>query len=144
MQLTDNDGKKYLRCKTFQGKKGTLIEGKLYTPPPRKLWADRTKNIHWLSDQSPREMYCTDVKVKAEFIETLFINAWYQLVDHPEEIKLSGDALKDYRAGELKRLLTEYGKIDEIKPELVKQTLDYIRIDEHGEAVVFFLSATSG
>ncbi|MDZ5723423.1 recombinase family protein [Acetobacterium sp. K1/6] len=139
MQLTDNEGKKYWRCKTFQGKKGTLIEGKMYNPPPRKLWADRSKNIYWLSDQSPREMYCTDVKVKAEFIETLFINAWNHLVDHPEEIKLSGDALKDYRAGELKRLLLEYGNIDEIKPELVKQTLDHICVDKNGEAVVIFL-----
>ncbi|WP_414733898.1 recombinase family protein [Acetobacterium carbinolicum] len=140
MILTDNEGMKYWRCKTFQGKKGTLIEGKMYNPPPRKLWADRSKNIHWLSDQSPREMYCTDIKVKANFIETLFINAWNHLVDHPEEIKSSGDALKDYRAGELKHLLKEYGKILEIKPELVKQTLDHICIDEKGEAGVIFLS----
>jgi hypothetical protein len=44
-----------------------------------------------------------------------------------------------YRAVELKRLLVEYGKIDEIRPELVRQTLDQICIDENGEADVIFL-----
>jgi hypothetical protein len=99
----------------------------------------RSQNIHWLSDQSPREMYCTDIKVKANSIETIFINAWNHLVDHPEEIKPSGDALKDYRAGEMKRLLAEYGKIDEIRQELVRQTLDHIGVDENGDADVIFL-----
>lgn len=98
------------------------------------------KNIRWLSDRAPREMYSTDVSVKTYFIETLFINAWNDLVDHPEEIKPSGDALKDYWARELKRLLSEYGKIDEIRPELVRQTLDHISVNENGEADVIFLS----
>lgn len=86
------------------------------------------------------ENCCNGTRIFIEDAHQLFINAWNHLVDHPEEIKLSGDALKDYRAGELKRLLTEYGKIDEIKPELVKQTLDHICVDKNGEAVVIFLS----
>lgn len=44
-----------------------------------------------------------------------------------------------YRAGELKRLLVEYGKIDEIRPELVRQTLDHICVNENGDADVIFL-----
>jgi hypothetical protein len=39
----------------------------------------------------------------------------------------------------MKRLLTEYGKIDEIKPELVRQTLDHIGVNENGETEVIFL-----
>lgn len=140
MQLTDNEGKKYWRCKTFQGKKGTLIDGMEYTPAPKKGWAKNANKYNRRKTPVPREVYCTDIKVKANSIETIFINAWNHLVDHPEEIKRSKDALKDYRVGELKRLLAEYGKIDAIKPELVRQTLDHIGVDKHGEAVVIFLS----
>lgn len=61
------------------------------------------------------------------------------MVDNPEEIKPSDDALRDFRAGELKLLLIEYGKIDEIKSELVRQTLNHICIDKNGEADVIFL-----
>lgn len=56
-------------------------------------------------------MYCTDIKVKANYIENLFINAWNHLVAHPEEIKPGGESLKDYWAGELRRLLTDQTNI---------------------------------
>jgi hypothetical protein len=144
MILTDNEGKKYWRCKTFQGKNGTLIEGREYTPPSPKPRVNTPRNIRLRKTPVPREMYCTDIKVKADFIEKLFINAWNHLVEHPEEIKPSDDALKDYRAREFKRLLAEYGKIDEIKPELVRQTLDHIYIKENGEADVIFLCGVRG
>jgi hypothetical protein len=39
----------------------------------------------------------------------------------------------------MKRLLAEYGKIDEIRQELVRQTLDHIGVDENGDADVIFL-----
>lgn len=72
-------------------------------------------------------------------MEKLFINAWNHMVDHPEEIKLSWDALMDYRTGELNILLAKHGKIDEINQNFVRQTLDRIWINEKGEADVIFL-----
>jgi DNA invertase Pin-like site-specific DNA recombinase len=81
---------------------------------------------------------CNGTRIFVEDAHQLFINAWNHLVDHPEEIKPSDDALKDYRAGEIKRLLSEYGKIDEIKTELVRQTLDHISVG-NGKADVIFL-----
>lgn len=111
----------------------------MYTPPPRKLWSKNPSKSYRRKLPVPREMYCTDIKVKADFIEKLFINAWNHLVEHPEEIKPGGDALKDYRARELKRLLSEYGKIDEIRTELVRQTLDHICVGGNGEVDVIFL-----
>ncbi len=128
--------------KNLSGKKETLIEGKMYTSPPQKRWSKNPSKGNGRKLPVPREMYCTVVKEKDDLIEKLFINAWNRLADHPEEIKLSDDPLKDYRAGEMKCLLAEYGKIDEIKIVLVKQTLDHISVDENGEAVVIFLSGS--
>ncbi len=77
------------------------------------------------------ENCCNGTRIFIEDAHQLFINAWNHLVDHPKEtIKPSEDALKDYRAGELKCLISRYEKIDKITPELVKRTLDHICVEQ--------------
>ena len=57
-QMIDDDGNKYYRCKSFQGNRGTIIEGREFTPRPHRRWSTNPQVIRQRKNSSPRQMYC--------------------------------------------------------------------------------------
>ena len=141
MQRKSGSGVKVWRCKTFIGKKGSIVEGKMFTPQPRKRWSTNPYKIKRRKDPEPRQMYCTDIKIPVEDMDRAFINAWNYLVDHPEDLHTdtNNDLLTAYRIKEHKHLLGT-GKINKINAEIVRRVLDHIVVKDAGEIRVKFLS----
>jgi DNA invertase Pin-like site-specific DNA recombinase len=139
MQMTDEDGNKYFRCKTFQGSKGTPIQGREFTPKPQKRWSTNPSVIKRRKDPPPRQMYCTDIKIDKERVERAFIEAFNSMVDKMDRIKEGAGLLQNYRVKDLKKLL-EKGKIEYIDKDIVRRVLESIVVDENGELEVRFLA----
>lgn len=142
MQMIDDDGNKYYRCKSFKGNRGTIIEGREYTPPPMATWSKNPNPKRKRKKPVPRKMYCTDIKMPIENIEKAFIDAWNLLVENTDWIEDSGGLLRNYRSMELRRLLSETGKIDAADSDIIKRTLEHIEISKDGEIEVSYLSGT--
>ena len=139
MQMTDEDGSKYFRCKTFLGNKYTHIEGREFTPKPQKRWSTNPSVIKRRKDPPPSQMYCSDIKIDKERVERAFLEAFNKMVDEVDNIKESENLLENYRAKELKKLL-EKGKIKSIDKDIVRRVLEKILVDENGELEVRFLA----
>ena len=142
MQMIDDDGNKYYRCKSFQGNRGTIIEGREFTPKPHRRWSTNPQVIRQRKNPSPRQMYCSDIEVGKQEVERTFIDAWSLLVENMDWIEDSEEPLQSYRSMELKKLLSETGKIDAVDSEIIKRTLDHIEVSKDEEIEVMFLSGT--
>ena len=142
MQMTDDDGSKYFRCKTFLGNKYTHIEGREFTPKPQKRWSTNPSVIKRRKDPPPRQMYCTDIKIDKERVERVFIEAFNSMIDKVDNIKERENLLEKYRVKELNKLL-ERGKIVDIDKDIIRRVLESIEVDENGELEVRFLAGFS-
>lgn len=147
----------YWRCKSFLGERGTPIEGRTFTPPPRPLTskAPDTKHVknyrkHHRKLPLARQMLCTDIRIPAEEADKAFIRAWNLLVGHSlryvasfNELARDGEnELVRYRAREMVRLLGERGRLREFDYGLCNQVLDHIEVTEYGRLAVNFLTGT--
>ena len=139
----------YLRCKSFNGRKWTEIEGRMFTPKPLHRKSLEAYNINRRKDPLPRQMYCTDIQLDVDAPETAFITAWNYLVENKVDFETEwksimewGDKLLAYRAKELMRLVEEIGLIEEATYELVIKTLSHMEVGADGEINVIFLSGT--
>jgi len=142
MQMTDENGNKYFRCKSFKGNKGTPIEGRQFTPKPQKRWSTNPNVIKQRKDPPPRQMYCSDIKIDKERVERAFIEAFNITVDKADSLRESEDPLQNARVRELKKLL-ERGKIEDLDKDIIKKVLESIEVDENGELEVRFLAGFS-
>lgn len=142
MQMIDDDGNKYYRCKSFKGNRETIIEGREYTPPPMATWSKNPNPKRKRKKPVPRQMYCTDIKMPIENIEKAFIDAWNLLVENTDWIEDIGEPLQSYRSMELKKLLSETGKVDVVDSEIIKRTLEHIEVSKDARIEVSFLSGT--
>lgn len=145
------EGQKYWRCSSFRGKRGTEIEGRMFTPPPRytKPVTDRHSRYRAKHRKLPQErpMLCTDIWIEETLPEQAFIKAWNRLVDEKEvylqeweQIANGEDLLKAYRARELTRLVEQVGHIESLPYELVMKLLDNIEIDVDGSMMIVSLA----
>jgi DNA invertase Pin-like site-specific DNA recombinase len=139
MQMIDEDGNKYFRCKTFLGNKETPIEGRQFTPKPQKRWSTNPYVISRRKDPPPRQMYCTDIKIDKEKVDRAFIEAFNRMVDNIDNLKEGEDLLQNYRIKELKKLI-EIGKIEDLDKDIIRRVLKKIEIDENGQVEVRFLA----
>lgn len=142
MQMIDDEGNKYFRCRSFKGNRGTIIEGREFTPKPHKRWSTNPKVIRRRKNPLPRQMYCSDIEVGKEEVERAFIDAWNYLVDNSDWIEDSDELLKNYRSMALKKLLLETGRIDAVDSDIIKRTLEHIEVSKDEEIAVMFLSGT--
>lgn len=143
-----DEGYRYWRCTSFNGKHGTQVEGRTFTPRPMAQWskypdsneAKYRANHRKLPEE--RQMLCTDVEVDAGVPEKAFIDAWNKLVNDGFTLSIAptDDALTRYRKGELMRLIVELGRIDTMPFELMLQTLDCICVKPEGGFEVAFLA----
>jgi hypothetical protein len=143
------DKRPYLRCISFNGKKGTEIEGRSFTPKPLHRKSMKAYNIKRRKDPLPRQMYCTDIQIDVDTPETAFITAWNYLFENREQYEVQwrsimefGDMLEAYRASELMRLVEEVGIIEEVTYELVIRTLSHMEVGVDSEMKVIFLCGT--
>jgi hypothetical protein len=79
--------------------------------------------------------------------ERALVTAWNTLCNnfnhYAKDLKNSEDALVQYRAGQLGKLVKEYGCLDVLPYELVLKVLDHIEIAADGSAAVIFLAGSS-
>ena len=147
------EGRKYWRCSSFQGKRGTEIEGCTFRPPPRytKPVTDKHSRYRAKHRKLPqeRQMLCTDIKIEEALPEQAFIKAWNQLVDEKDRYLVEwqqaingNDVLKAYRTKELIHLVEETRQIETMPYELMLRTLDHIEIGLDGKVEVIFLTGT--
>jgi len=143
------EGKKYWRCSSFRGKRGTEIEGRMFTPEPMYRPSDKPHNIKRRKDPQERQMLCTDIRIPAGEPERAFIKAWNRLVDNKEtylpewqKIVRGDDLLKAYRARELIGMVEQVGHIESIPYGLMLKTLDYIEIGIDAKPEVIFMAGT--
>lgn len=141
------EGRKYWRCSSFKGKRGTEIAGRMYVPHPMYRPWNNPHNIKRRKKPQERQMLCTDIRIPAGEPEFAFIKAWNRLVYEHERYARewdlnfnSSDILKDYRAGELIRLLDETWRIETVPYEVLVKTLDHIEIGVYGELDIIFLA----
>ncbi len=140
-------GRKYWRCSSFHGNKGTLVEGKTFTPPlqhtkPNDGSPEAIARAKRLKPPVERQMLCTDIQIDAGEPEKAFIAAWNQLVESYESyvpVCEDSDALLRYRAADMCELIKETGRIEQVDYRLVFRTLDHIRAGVDGGLEVVFL-----
>jgi site-specific DNA recombinase len=123
------DNRPYLRCKSFNERKWTEVEGRMFTPKPLHRKSLKTYNINRRKNPLPRQMYCTDIQIDVDSPETAFITTWNYMVENKanfetewKSIMECGDKLLAHRAKELMRLVEEIGLIEEAGYELVIKT----------------------
>ncbi len=141
------EGRKYWRCSSFRGNKGTEIKDKLFTPKPLHRTSQNPKVIRRWKDPKPRQMLCTDIQVEEDLPEKAIIKAWNNIVDKYEEYMpvwkeaIEGNnVIKAYRAKEIVRLVEEYGYIDKMSYELLMKTLENIKVFENVKIEVRFMA----
>ncbi|MFX4263140.1 recombinase family protein [Pelotomaculum propionicicum] len=142
-------GRKYWRCSSFLRKRGTKIEGCMFTPITPDRGSMKPYNIKRRKQPVSREMLCTDIKIDEVLPEQAYIKAWNRLVDEKEgympewQQTISGnDVLKAYRARELMGLVEGTGHIEMMPYVLMLKTLDHIEICPDGKLEVVFLDGT--
>ncbi|QRN84823.1 recombinase family protein [Clostridia bacterium] len=139
--------KEYWRCKTFFGRKGSPITGKMYTPNAPKGRNPTPSNLRRRKKLEPRQMLCTDIRIDIEKPAEKFIRSWNHLVVKRDQYmaKWEGlidgeDILASYRIKELMSLLATTGCIDDVPYELMLKTLSHIEVDSEGELKLVFLA----
>ena len=150
-------GRKYWRCSSFQGKHGTLVEGRTFMQKPMALWskypdssyAQYRANHRKLPEE--RQMLCTDAETLADVPEKTFVKAWNQINSHRQRYvasfariaNKSDSPLLQYRAGELVRLVNEGQRIETFDYELSLKVHDHIEVMPEGKLAVLLLTGTS-
>ena len=126
----DEPGRRYWRCQSFLGKKGTPIMGKRYTPKPRVLRKEKVVGKRRRILPQERQMLCTDIQVDDSRIREAFVEAWNELVDRgvPLVEEAGGTELERYRAKDLRELIERVGRIDYAEDWLVRRTLERIEV----------------
>ena len=142
-----------LKCGSFRGKNGTVVQGKTFTPPPMAQWHNHPPNSK-LAEQlakrrklpQERPMLCTDIEIDASLPEEAFVKAYNQIISNCEdywpvlEHALEGeDLLTRYRAQELMDLMKMGQKLNEFDYELSLRILNHIEVTPDGKLTVIFL-----
>jgi hypothetical protein len=140
-------GRKFRRCSSFNGERGTAVEGRTFTPKPMAKWSKDPDSSHaryqakHCKPPEARQMLCTDIRIEEGEPEKVFIEAWNRLVDGKGKfIESGGDLLELFRAKELHRLIKEIGIIDTAPYDIILKTLNHIEIECDGKIKVVFLA----
>jgi len=150
----EEEGRKYWRCSSFLGKRGTEVEGVTFTPKPMTLWSKAPDSRYTRyrakhrKPPKPRPMLCTDVQIPADQPEKAFVKAWNQLVNHRQRYMASlermiletDDPLQRYRAKEMLELLGEGQRLSVFDYGLSLKVLDHIEVTFDGRLRVVFLT----
>jgi site-specific DNA recombinase len=139
------EGRMFLRYRSFHGNRGIAVEGYTFTVKPLYRKSINLKVTRRWKDPLPRQMFCTDIEIDADADapEKAFVEAWNQLVENNEMLlqRSEGkDVLQVYCRNELIGLIQEYGYIESMPYELMLKTLGHIEIWEDGSIVVHFLT----
>ena len=133
----DEPGRKYWRCQSFLGKKGTPIMGKRYTPKPRVLRKEKVVGKRRRILPQERQMLCTDIQVDDIRGREAFVEGWNELVDRGVTVTEDGGGteLERYRARDLSEQIERVGRIEQAEEWLVRRTLEQIVIGVEGVRV---------
>ena len=153
---SDDSGRPYWRCQSFQGQRGIEIPGRSFTPKPHGHHYKGTderllaRNEKRRKPPVPRPMLCTDIQIRSGSPEDAFVMAYnivmgngkkYMKMLH-EQIR-DGNALQKHRAKELLELLKIGRKIDEFDYPLSLRLLDRFEVTPDGRILVILHAGIS-